>query len=114
MALPSLTTFTRQTFVRSIKRIEYRRTRGTINFQKDINSTSFNPHIWTVKLAGEEVKRNLISTIHTEHFQEETQFQINRLMVGSMLTYVINLKSQHEKINFSLLIVLIDFQLKPN
>lgn len=55
----------------ALKGLETDGPRGTINFQKDINSTSFNPHIWTVKLAGEEVKRNLISTIHTEHFQEE-------------------------------------------
>lgn len=55
----------------ALKGLETEGPRGTINFQKDINSTSFNPHIWTVKLAGEEVKRNLISTIHTEHFQEE-------------------------------------------
>lgn len=55
----------------ALKELNTEGPRGTINFQKGINSTSFNPHIWAVKLAGEEVKRSVIATIPSDHFKEE-------------------------------------------
>ncbi len=55
----------------ALKNLNMEGPRGTINFQKGTNSTSFNPHIWKVKLDGEVVKRNLNTTIDTERLQEE-------------------------------------------
>jgi ABC-type branched-subunit amino acid transport system substrate-binding protein len=45
--------------------------RGTIDFQKGTNCTSFHPHIWNIQLDGDKVKRNLVTTIDNEYILEE-------------------------------------------
>lgn len=55
----------------SMKELTIEGPRGTINFKKGTNSTSFIPQIWNVKLAGEEVKREINNSIKLDQFHEE-------------------------------------------
>jgi ABC-type branched-subunit amino acid transport system substrate-binding protein len=55
----------------ALKELNIEGPRGTINFQKDTNSTSFIPQFWNVKLVGEEVKREINNAIKLDQFQEE-------------------------------------------